>query len=92
MVPNTESHWTHRHVCVSLIEVDHNNDLRQNTQIAIHHTWLIFNAFEPDRLRIQCSADNVLVYDPCNAEGVVDQYNTTVNATVLTTPPTPTLY
>lgn len=41
-----------------------------------------FDAFEPDRLRIQCSADNVLVYDPCNAEGVVDQYNTTVNATV----------
>ena len=41
-----------------------------------------FDAFEPDRLRIQCSADNVLVYDPCNAVGVVDQYNTTINATV----------
>ena len=41
-----------------------------------------FDAFEPDQLRIQCSEDNVLIYDPCNAEGVVDQYNTTVNATI----------
>lgn len=41
-----------------------------------------FDAFEPDQLRIQCSEDNVLVYDACNTESVVDQYTTTVNATV----------
>jgi hypothetical protein len=41
-----------------------------------------FTAFQPDRLRIECSPNDVAIYEPCSSESVVERYDTTVNATV----------
>lgn len=41
-----------------------------------------FLYFEPDYVRVQCSPDDVVIYDVCNTEEVVERYNTSINATV----------
>ena len=46
-----------------------------------------FEEFEPGFLRIQCSpSDDIVIYDACGSEDVVERYNTTVNATVYQCP------
>ena len=41
-----------------------------------------FAAFEPDRLRIQCSSNDIAIYEPCSSESVVERYDTAVNGTI----------
>jgi hypothetical protein len=42
--------------------------------------------FEPDYLRLQCSPTDVVIYDPCSTENIVERRDLTVNATVFQCP------
>ena len=66
-------------------------ELRDNPrfrQLEEHHeiedcpNTLDFSTFEADLLRIQCSVDDVALYDVCRTETVVERYNATLNGTV----------
>lgn len=66
-------------------------ELRDNPkfrQLEEHHkiedclNTLDFSTFESGLLRIQCSDDDVVLYDVCRTETVVERYNSTLNGTV----------